>query len=319
MFSLSSLSYRNLLLCALLGWTGSVYANCGAATCAINTDWELHGASGDPGTRVDLRFEYIDQDKLRHGTQKIGIDEAEGEHKEVRTINRNWIATVDHGFDAHWGVTLVLPMVGRSHTHIFDDGVDQEVEKWDFTELGDVQVVGRYAFDAVDGASGSSGLLFGLKLPTGLHSIENDSAETAERGLQPGTGTTDAILGAFHRWSVQDDDLFVQSRWQHAVAERAGFQPGDRVAIDLGYRHSLTRQIALLAQINVVHRGRDSGDEAEPEESGGDAVYFAPGVSYEVSPGARVYGLLQLPLWQRVNGVQLTADWGVTVGVTTRF
>jgi hypothetical protein len=285
----------------------------------VNTDWELHGVSGDAGTRVDLRFEFIDQDKLRHGTGTVGIDQAEGEHKEVRTLNRNWIATVDHGFDQHWGVTLTLPMVGRSHTHIFDDGVTQEVEKWDFTELGDVQVVGRYTLPSSDADRGTNGILFGLKLPTGLHSIDNDAGEAAERGLQPGSGTTDTIFGAFHRWTVNDDDLFVQARWQHPLTERAGFQPGERIAIDFGYRHSLSRKLALLAQVNAVHRGRDSGDDAEPEESGGDALYLAPGVSYEVSHGSRVFGLLQVPLWQRVNGIQLTADWAVTVGITTRF
>ena len=195
----------------------------------------------------------------------------------------------------------------------------QETEKWDFTELGDVQVVGRYALAPDEGDRGTSGVLFGIKLPTGLHSIENDAAEAAERGLQPGTGTTDSILGAFHRWSRDEDDVFVQLRWQHALSQRAGFAPGDRIGIDLGYRHSLSRRLALLAQVNAVHRGRDSGDEAEPEESGGDALYFAPGVSYEISRGARVYGLLQLPLWQRVNGLQLTSDIGITVGVTTRF
>jgi hypothetical protein len=309
----------SLTFVALAAWTGSVQANCGASTCAINTDWEMQGTSADPGTRFDLRYEFIDQDKLQHGTERIGMDQAEGQHKEVRTLNRNWVATLDHGIDAHWGVTVTLPMVGRSHTHIFDDGTTQEVEKWDFTELGDVQVVGRYTLDQPARESASSGLLFGVKLPTGLHSIQNDAGEAAERGLQPGTGTTDAILGAFHRGSIGDDDWFIQGRWQHALEERAGFQPGDRMTIDLGYRHSLSRKLALLAQVNTVHRGRDGGNEAEPAESGGDALYFAPGVSYEIAHGSRVYGLLQLPLWQRVNGMQLTANWGLTVGITTRF
>jgi hypothetical protein len=167
--------------------------------------------------------------------------------------------------------------------------------------------------------NGGSGLLLGLKLPTGLHSIENDAGEAAERGLQPGTGTTDTIFGAYHRWSMHEDDWFVQARWQHALAERAGFQPGDRLAVDLGFRHSLSRKLALLAQVNAVHRGHDNGAEAEPAESGGDALYIAPGLSYEVSHRSRVYGLLQLPLWQRVNGSQLSASRGLTIGVTTRF
>jgi hypothetical protein len=33
----------------------------------------------------------------------------------------------------------------------------------------------------------------------------------------------------------------------------------------------------------------------------------------------QIYGFVQLPLYQRVNGVQLTADWSAVVGVSARF
>ncbi len=173
--------------------------------------------------------------------------------------------------------------------------------------------------DRADGENASSGILFGVKLPTGIHSKENDAGEAAERGLQPGSGTTDLILGGFHRWLIGDNDAFAQARWQHALQAHARFLPGDRISLDLGYRHGVTRRLAALMQLNVVHRGHDSGENAEAAESGGDALYLAPGVSYEVSRSARVYGLLQLPLWQRVNGVQITADRALTIGVTTKF
>lgn len=42
-------------------------------------------------------------------------------------------------------------------------------------------------------------------------------------------------------------------------------------------------------------------------------------MSYVLTRNAQVYGFLQLPLYQHVNGVQLTADWAAVVGVSTRF
>ena len=36
-------------------------------------------------------------------------------------------------------------------------------------------------------------------------------------------------------------------------------------------------------------------------------------------PLGSVYGFLQLPLYQYVNGVQLTADWSIVAGVSARF
>ena len=68
-----------------------------------------------------------------------------------------------------------------------------------------------------------------------------------------------------------------------------------------------------------MFRDRDRGDDAEPEDSGGTFLFVSPGVS--VALGARVQGMLfvQLPLYQYVNGAQLTADYAVTCGLGVRF
>ena len=55
-----------------------------------------------------------------------------------------------------------------------------------------------YNFSAMQGRAGAFGLQFGIKLPTGKFDVANDEGEVAERSLQPGSGTTDAILGAFY-------------------------------------------------------------------------------------------------------------------------
>jgi len=68
-----------------------------------------------------------------------------------------------------------------------------------------------------------------------------------------------------------------------------------------------------------VFRGRDSGAEAEPEDSGGDFAFIGPGLSYSLGRDTQLYGFVQVPLYQYVNGVQLTADWSLVAGLATRF
>ena len=58
---------------------------------------------------------------------------------------------------------------------------------------------------------------------------------------------------------------------------------------------------------------------AEPEDSGGKFVYLSPGMSYMLTQRLQAYGFVQLPLYQYVNGVQLTADWAVAAGLSLRF
>jgi hypothetical protein len=48
-------------------------------------------------------------------------------------------------------------------------------------------------------------------------------------------------------------------------------------------------------------------------------VALAPGVTYAFTPAVQAYGFVQLPIYQYVNGVQLTAKWSGTVGFSAQF
>jgi hypothetical protein len=89
------------------------------------------------------------------------------------------------------------------------------------------------------------------------------------------------------------------------------FPPGRQFSFDLGYRRDLGEKLGLMLQVNALHKARDKGSEAEPANSGGRFVFFSPGLSYVLTPRLQLYSFLQLPLYQYVNGVQLTADWAV--------
>ena len=143
----------------------------------------------------------------------------------------------------------------------------------------------------------------------------------AERSLQPGSGTTDAVLGvsyhaALPQWS---SSWFVQATVQKPLGERDGYKPGTQVGFDVGVQYDAKETLSLLLQVNTLVRGRDSGREAEPEDTGRTVVALSPGVSYAASDAVSVYGFVQKPIYQRVNGVQLTADWSGVVGLRTRF
>jgi hypothetical protein len=309
---------------AALAATGA-RASCGSAFCMVDTQWSMQGVTAAPGTRLDLRYEYIDQDRLQNERKRVSVGEIARPHDEVRTVNRNWVATVDHGFDANWGLMATLPVVRRSHFHLHneEDG-SQTPEQWNFTEPGDLRLLGRYQFSPkeTDGhALSQYGLYFGAKLPTGSYKIRNDEGERAERTLQPGTGTTDALFGAFWRQALPMKDLsfFVQGLVQLPLTTKEDYRPGRRVSFDAGLRYEAAERIALLLQANALFRGRDSGAQAEREDSGGRSLFLSPGLSVALTKDVQAYGFVQLPLYQYVNGVQLVANRAVVLGVSTRF
>lgn len=294
------------------------WAGCGSAVCSINTNWDAQGAWTEPGARFDLRYEFIEQDQPMSGDSRVGVGEIPRHHDEVRTINRNWIATLDYAFSQRLGVSVSLPVVDRSHDHIHNHGGGQIPENWNFTEAGDTRALGRYRVG--ESAEAGMGLLLGVKLPTGIFKVVSEDGERAERTLQPGTGTTDALVGAYYRAPGSGHGAwFAQVLWQAALGEREDFRPGYRSSVDLGYRHQLNERFAALLQFNLLYRDRDAGAQAEPEDSGGRFAFIAPGLGYNLGRDTQLYGFVQVPVYQYVNGVQLTADWSLVAGLATRF
>lgn len=312
------------LLAAALSASSAAYASCGAAFCTVNTDWSSQGAMMDPGVRFDLRYEFIDLDQPRTGTDRIDVGAIPRHHDEVRTRNNNWIPSADWVLSPRWAMTLVMPYVDREHLHIHNHRGEKLVEEWRFRGLGDARVQGRYVFGSDTAGDASSfrtwGVNFGVKLPTGKHDVANAEGALAERTLQPGTGTTDALLGAYwHGANTAGWSWFARAQAQLPMDEHDGYKPGRQVQLDGGARYAASRSLAWLVQVNATWRGRDSGVAAEPEDSGQRALYVSPGVSWSLGQNAQLYAFVQLPLYQHVNGVQLTADWSALAGVSFRF
>ena len=67
------------------------------------------------------------------------------------------------------------------------------------------------------------------------------------------------------------------------MATKDDYRPGNQVLLTGGVSWPVTDNVALLGQLNALWRARDSGVNAEPEESGGRSLFVSPGVSYTVS------------------------------------
>ena len=165
------------------------------------------------------------------------------------------------------------------------------------------------------------GVNFGLKLPTGERHVRNADGDLAERTLQPGTGTTDLLLGGYysHVLPLAHSSWFVHGLWQSALNSREDYKPGRRITLDVGYRYEATDSIGFMLQLNALYRSKDAGAQAEPDDTGGKFLFLSPGVSYAVTKSTQLYAFVQKPLYQHVNGVQLTADWSAVIGVSARF
>ena len=308
---------------ALCGCMTAAHASCGAAFCLVNTDWSSQGAWSEPGMRFDLRYETIDLDQPRAGRDRIAVGAIPHHHDEVETRNQNWVAAFDWNFASRWGASVTLPYVDRRHYHIHNHRGEKLDERWDFRGLGDARVQARYELlPMMEGdMPRAAGITFGVKLPTGKYDVANGAGAAAERTLQPGSGTTDALLGAYwHGLSPQSGwSWFARTQATLPLTTRDEFRPGPQLQLDAGVRYALGNTVGLMLQANFQVKGRDRGANAEPEDSGQRAAFLSPGISWTLGRDTQVYAYVQVPVYQSVNGVQLTADWSALAGASIRF
>ncbi len=301
-------------------WPGEAAA-CSSCGCILATDWVAQGFAAASGFRLDLRFDYFDQDQLRTGTGTVdrgAITFPTDREIQRDTVNRNLTLSADYSPDADWGVNLQVPFFDRTHGTVASGDVALSTSS--FRRVGDIRVIGRYQGFSPDH---TTGIQIGFKLATGAFDERFVAGPQAgaplDRGLQPGTGTTDALLGAYHygalggRWTY-----FAQVTLQQPLGARDGFEPGAGLNASLGVRYAGYRSVVPQVQLNVRAEGRESGRNADVANSGATLAYVGPGLTVVLGRAAQAFAFVEIPVYQNVNGYQLAPRFTTSVGIDVR-
>lgn len=308
------------LLAATASTPGFACASCG---CALTSDWLNQGFVAQPGTSVSLRYDYVPQTELRAGAHAIGRREiALPADREIEryTYNHYLTATIDRQFSSDWGLNVQVPLVYRPHATIAEG---EENPSFSHTGgIGDVRVTARWQGFSTPGSI--NGIQAGLVLPTGRFRQRfrsgSEQGEEVDRGLQPGFGALQAALG-YYRFgrAARDLDYIVQIEAQVPINRRDGFRPGVTGQASAALHYTRWRGFTPELQMAVKASGRDAGVNSDRANSGGLQLYAAPGLVAILSAGTSVFAHVQLPLYQRVNGYQLTPQATASLGIQHRF
>ncbi len=309
---------------------------CASCGCTLSSDWDSQGFTTQPGWKLDVRYDYLNQNQLRQGTGTISpanasqiVTSAGPQEVEKYTRNNYLTLGIDYTHSADWGVNVQLPYIDRKHgtLGVSSDGSNPAVGAYDSqtSSLGDIKVIGRYQGLT---PQHNFGVMFGLKLPTSSHTktgISTDPANpgdtaTIDRGLQPGTGTTDAIVGAYYFDSINKNwDYFAQATAQTALNSKDDYKPGDGFNFNLGARYMGFAAVMPQLQLNARYVEHDTGANADQVSTGGTLVYLSPGAVMPVGKRASLYGFVQVPVYQDVRGVQLAPRYTASIGARFAF
>lgn len=295
---------------------------CSSCGCTLNSDWSSQGYSVSSGLHMDLREDYYDQTQLRTGNDALNRDVVEipnDEEIQQRTLNRNTVLGVDYSPSRTWSLRVELPYFNRFHTTIAED--EEDISTSHSRHIGDVRVMARYQGFSPDLGWG---IQFGLKVPTGrtddVFIAGPEMGELVDRGLQTGTGTTDAIIGVYNFGNLGSRiGYFAQANFQKALNSHDEFKPSDGLNLNAGMRYLHAGRWTPQLQLNLRWEGRESGAEADHDNSGATLIYVSPGTSVELSSHLQAYAFLQIPIYQRVNGLQLLPLRFFTLGARYQF
>ncbi len=307
-----ALGLAALLMVALapsIGWACA----CGCGVFDVGTGLMLPDGAGG---MVYVDYDYQDQNHNWSGTSSA--PNANNTDKEIRT---HFVTVgLQYMFDRSWGIQVEVPYDERYFkTTGGASGTDIVALNW--ASLGDIRVEGIYTGFSPDM---STGLNFGFKLPTGDYT-HNDAFGDIDRDTELGSGSTDVLLGGFHRGNLPGNNgftWFAQALLDLPVVTRNDYRPGIEVDAAAGvyYKGWFLRAVKItpVAQVIGSERTSDEGANANHPNSGYQRVMLSPGIEFDMHP-VSFYADVEVPVFQDFRGNQVVAPWLIKASVSYHF
>ncbi|MSR72026.1 MAG: hypothetical protein EXS20_01495 [Opitutales bacterium] len=272
---------------------------CGCVKVAVDNLAERPAAQAG-AYALDLRYDYINQDARNDSA-----------HAHFTAMHRNILATIETQLLGQT-VSISVPRIDRS--------TETSTAQGKVVGLGDITIATRAVWEGYTVSAG-------IKLPTGKDDLV---MLVPRRYLQPGTGSTDLLLGIRKDFGLATNNLtqFLQIQGQGSVIADEYFRPGTQLSLTAGLRYKLSESLAVSLQGTLLRQYRDKNIQrtvdatyAEDLESAGLQQILAAGLTYKFTPASSVYlfysevvkttNYATKSTGALVNPVHATAIWSV--------
>jgi hypothetical protein len=306
----------------VIGLTPGLVWACACGCGVFEVDTEALIPQGTGG-QVWFQYEYMNQYINFHATQPAS--EFYNNDKYIRT---NFMeAGGQYMFNRSWGLMVEVPYWSRYYKGAYD-GNNADIHWFQNDSIGDVRIQAMYTGLSEDM---STGLLAGVKVPSG-----DWTYPPYDRDTQIGTGSTDLLLGAYHVGSLPTKlgivpltykerpfNYFVQVNYDLPLWEQDQYTPGREVDGALGTYYDFghvgfLKELAPMFTFLASDRTRDTGNNADPADSGYTRFIAAPGAEIKIGV-IRAYADIEVPIFQNMRGYQLTAAYATKLILSYSF
>ncbi len=270
------------------------------------------------GTGIKISERYTLLDQLYQGSSKIANDGTQEVHWTTEL-------TGFYGITPEFMVLMVLPYKdGRTNEAMGSGGA---------SGLGDIALLGRYTFvksETADATTVMAGLA-GVKFATGSTNAKtSDGMGYLDSHMQPGTGSTDYLLGLSYSHSLSR--FSVSANMLGTIATEGKFGPtkhefGNALNYDVTGKYRVVpeafdparTQVFAALGINGEVRQQEKEDGVAVPDSGGNTVYLSPGLQLVIAAHWVADLSCQYAIYHNLKGMQLGETYKVVSGITYLF
>lgn len=239
-------------------------------------------------------------------------------NQERERISESLLFEINYGLTNKISLTTLFSYIRQERV------ISQSSNKLSAAGIGDIVLMAKYSlipFDIFNTQELSIGL--GGKIPVGTSTLK-DNGILLPADMQPGSGSWDAIL-----WSYYSKGNFLipnltlignisyrlngsNDRFENSAE---GYSFGNEFITSIGFNYPLNTTFDLTFITKYRNAQNDVFGNEDIPNTGGNWIYFSPGISSYLAPNlsARLDG--ELPIFRKVSGTQLTTTFSASVSI----
>ncbi len=338
-----SLLFRLLcLLCMLLpGMLPSVAS--GASLCCqfssgVQENLAGMAAPSTGETLLQFTYSFTRMDRLQEGTTARTLYDVSASTAytslPVHMDMIKYTVSAGYGISPRFKVFASLPYLRNTMDMTMSRGVGlgwMEMTMAPVSSPGDATIMGLYRLFVDQPLQPAAALSVGLgiKTPTGSSTVTTAGGEYLHAHMQPGTGSWDPLLSLLFTRMLNTIDLQADVTRQFTTRNRQGYEFGDSTSMTVSARYTAWRLIDPTLGVTFLHAAGASDREGrysdpaslmdDPANTGGDSLWIAPGIELFPHRQMAVTAKIQVPVWEKVNGIQLVSSYRLVSGISYRF
>ena len=261
---------------------------------------------------LSFKWDYVPANLIFIGSTPGTVGQIPQHHNEVQSISNKISARLTLPYSDSTSLLLSVPYIFRSHEHIHrHHGIDIP-ESWYISELGDISI------GLIHRIEQATFLLEG-KLPTGATNRQNTKEKAGEIGIQPGSGSFDFILGLAYEGSISAFSKTLPIMQTISIGIPGYGLGGYTLGSSLTYAISTTQNWggSLSTEIGLTSKYQEQSNfgtlNEEKKNTGGRWIWGNIGINWKLNNASQSAINLYLPLYQHLNGIQITSGWMMQV------